>query len=139
MKTTSFIFSGMIQALIYLVLLVLSCPRHFAATGEEHFLSRVRQLTFEGKSGEAYFSPDGQNLIFQSVREPGNPFYQIYLLSLETGDISRVSPGIGKTTCSFFRPASDEVLFASTHLDPEAKNKQQAEIDFRAAGKQRRY
>ncbi len=129
----------MIQGAIYLVLLAVSSASLFAANGEEIFLSRVRQLTTEGKSGEAYFSPDGQNLIFQSVREPGNPFYQIYLLSLETGDLSRVSPATGKTTCSFFRPGSDEVLFASTHLDPEAGKKQKDEIAFIASGKTRRY
>src|SRR6185295_6773728 len=44
-----------------------------------------------------------------------------------------------KTTCAFFRPHSDEVLFASTHLDPEAGEKQKVELDFRAAGKERRY
>ncbi len=107
---------------------------------EARFLSRVRQFTFEGKrSGEGYFSADGKTLIFQSEREPDNPFYQIYLLDLETGDSHRVSPGHGKTTCAFLRPNSDEVLFASSHDDPEARNKQQAEIDFRASGKQRRY
>src|SRR3954463_3702770 len=107
---------------------------------EARFLSDVRQLTFDGRrSGEGYFSPDGKALIFQSEREPGNPFYQIYLLNLESGDTHRVSPGIGKTTCAFFRPETDEVLFASTHLDPQARARQQAEIDFRAAGKQRRY
>lgn len=110
-----------------------------ASAAESDFLSNVRQLTFEGKSGEGYFSPDGKNLIFQSVREPGNPFYQIYLLDLETGDTHRVSPGAGKTTCSFFRPGSDEVLFASTHLDPDTKHKQDEEIAFLASGKTRRY
>jgi Tol biopolymer transport system component len=110
------------------------------ATSEAEFLSNPRQLIFEGKrSGEGYFSPDGKALIFQSEREPENPFYQIYLLDLESGDSHRVSPGIGKTTCAFFRPGADEVLFASTHLDPEAKARQQAELDFRASGKQRRY
>jgi len=45
-------------------------------TGETQFLANTRQLTFEGKrSGEGYFSPDGKALIFQSEREPGNPFY----------------------------------------------------------------
>jgi len=117
---------------------------YFAAgaddSGEARFLSQTRQLTFEGRrSGEGYFSPDGKMLIFQSEREPGNPFYQIYTLDLESGDIHRVSPGIGKTTCSFFRPGSDEVLFASTHLDPDALAKQKVELDFRAAGKERRY
>jgi Tol biopolymer transport system component len=107
---------------------------------EPQFLSNVRQLTFEGRrSGEGYFAPDGHQLIFQSEREPGNPFYQIYILDLESGDTHRVSPGSGKTTCAFFRPGSDEVLFASTHLDPEAKAKQKAELDFRASGKEKRY
>jgi len=107
---------------------------------EARFLSHTRQLIFEGRrSGEGYFSPDGKALIFQSEREPGNPFYQIYTLDFETGDIARVSPGIGKTTCSFFRPGSDEVLFSSTHLDPESVAKQKAELEFRASGQQRRY
>jgi len=107
---------------------------------ESQFLSNVRQLTFEGKrSGEGYFSPDGKALIFQSEREPENPFYQIYVLELTSGDIHRVSPGHGKTTCSFFQPGSERVLFASTHLDPEARARQKAELDFRASGKQRRY
>jgi Tol biopolymer transport system component len=110
------------------------------AVAEAQFLSNTLQLTFEGRrSGEGYFSPDGKALIFQSEREPGNPFYQIYLLDLESGDTHRVSPGIGKTTCAFFRPGGDEVLFASTHLDPGALAKQKAELDLRASGKQRRY
>jgi len=107
---------------------------------EARFLSHPRQLIFEGRrSGEGYFPPDGKSLIFQSEREPGNPFYQIYLLDLESGDSHRVSPGTGKTTCAFFRPDSDEVIFASTHLDPDAVAKQKAELELRAAGKQRRY
>jgi Tol biopolymer transport system component len=107
---------------------------------EARFFSNVRQLIFEGRrSGEGYFAPDGKALIFQSEREADNPFYQIYTIDLTSGDIHRVSPGIGKTTCSFFRPGKDEVLFASTHLDPKAREKQKAELDFRASGKERRY
>ncbi len=107
---------------------------------EAQFLSNVRQLIFEGRrSGEGYFSPDGKALIFQSEREPDNPFYQIYTLDLTSGDIHCVSPGIGKTTCAFFRPGTDEVLFSSTHKDPKAREKQKAEMDFRASGKERRY
>src|SRR5688572_21005936 len=110
------------------------------AAAEGRFVSNVRQLIFEGKrSGEGYFSPDGKALIFQSERQAENPFYQIYILNFESGDVHRVSPGSGKTTCGFFRPASDEVLFASTHLDPEVAAKQKAELEFRASGKQRRY
>lgn len=115
-----------------------------ALADEEAFLTNARQLTFEGKrSGEGYFSPDGTKLTFQSEREPGNPFYQIYLLDLTTGDSSRVSPGHGKTTCSFIQSSAGagegRVLFASTHHDPKSLELQQAELDFRASGKERRY
>src|SRR6476469_8036845 len=77
---------------------------------ERDFLTRVRRLTVEGKrAGEGYWSPDGKRLVFQSEREPGNPFYQIYVLDLASGETKRVSPGFGKTTCAFFRPGSDEI------------------------------
>jgi Tol biopolymer transport system component len=111
-----------------------------ATYSERDFLSRIRRLTVEGKrAGEGYWSPDGNRLVFQSEREPGNPFYQIYTLDLTTGDTKRVSPGLGKTTCSFFRPHSDEIEFASTHADPKSKQLQDEENAFRASGKQRRY
>ena len=104
------------------------------------FLSNTRQLTYDGKrAGEGYFSEDGTALIFQSERESDNPFYQIYLLDLLTGDTHRVSPGVGKTTCAFFRPGTDEVLYASTHHDAFAKAKQEDELKFRASGEERRY
>ncbi len=108
--------------------------------GEKRFLDRVRALTFQGaRSGEAYFSPDGGTLIFQSERDPENPFFQIYIMSLANGETHRVTSGIGKTTCSFFRPGTDEVVFASTHLDPDALRKQKDEIEARAAGTHKRY
>jgi len=109
--------------------------------GEGDFLSRVRRLTVEGKrAGEGYWSPDGKRLVFQSEREPGNPFYQIYSLDLETGDTTRISPGLGKTTCAFFRPGPDgDIEFASTHGDPKSKQYQDEENAFRASGKERRY
>src|SRR5687767_15398166 len=69
------------------------------SAAEADFLSRVRRLTIEGRrAGEGYWSPDGQRLVFQSEREPGNPFYQIYALDLASGETKRISPGYGKTT-----------------------------------------
>src|SRR5580700_12269654 len=108
---------------------------------ERDFLTRIRRLTVEGKrSGEGYWSPDGKRLVFQSEREPGNPFYQIYVLDLDTGDTKRISPGLGKTTCAFFRPGTDgDIEFASTHADPKSKQLQDEENAFRASGKERRY
>jgi len=107
---------------------------------ERDFLTRVRRLTIEGKrAGEGYWSPDGKRIVFQSEREPGNPFYQIYVLDLTSGDTRRISTGLGKTTCAFFRPGSDEIEFASTHADPKSKQLQDEELAIRASGKERRY
>ncbi|MCA9036512.1 MAG: PD40 domain-containing protein, partial [Planctomycetaceae bacterium] len=107
---------------------------------ETQLLSGARQLTFDGRrAGEGYFSADGRQLVFQSEREPGNPFYQIYLMDMETGATERVSPGTGKTTCAWVHPNGKRVLFASTHEDPDALNEQKQELEFRESGKERRY
>lgn len=107
---------------------------------EKLLLTNTRQLILEGKrSGEGYFSPDGTKMIFQSEREADNPFYQIYILNFETGETHRVSNGKGKTTCAYFHPNGKEVLFASTHLDPQTEKLQADEIAFRASGQKKRY
>lgn len=111
-----------------------------AEEGETAFLSGIRQLTFEGKrAGEGYFSADGTKLVFQSEREEGNPFYQIYLMDLETGDTERISPGVGKTTCAWVHPDGQRVMFASTHLDPQSTALQAAEYEERKSNRVRRY
>lgn len=103
-------------------------------------LGPARQLTFEGaRAGEGYYSNDGSQMIFQSERQADNPFYQIYVLDLETGDVDRISTGVGKTTCGWLHPDGQTALFASTQFDPEAEAKMQAELDFRASGQTRRY
>lgn len=107
---------------------------------EPNFLTGIRQLTFEGKrAGEGYFSQSGQKLVFQSERLEENPFFQIYVLDFETGDVTPVSPGHGKTTCAWIAPDDETVLYASTQGDPEAVAKQKAEIEMRESGQQRRY
>ncbi len=123
-------------------LAALAAAAHAAdgALDESAFLERSRRLIYEGKrSGEGYFSSDGRQLVFQSERRAENPFYQIYLLDLLTGDTREVSTGIGKTTCAFIRPDGTTILYGSTHHDPRSADLQQQELDFRASGQERRY
>lgn len=98
-------------------------------------LQNVRQLTFDDtflRAGEAYFSPDGKTLIFQAEEKGAdNPFYQIFTLDLATGKFRRISPGVGKTTCSYFSPDGKKIIYASTHLDPEAKKHYGLELKLR--------
>lgn len=107
---------------------------------EAVLLANTRQLVTEGlRSGEGYFSADGQRFIYQSEVAGDNPFYQIFIRDLASGETNRVSPGIGLTTCAWIHPTLDRVLFASTHGDPNARAKQADEIEFRNSGQQRAY
>lgn len=77
-------------------------------------LRDVRQLTFGGENAEAYFSPDGTKLIYQSTPERGGCDQQ-YIVDLATGETTLVSSGKGRTTCGYFSyPTGDRILYAST-------------------------
>ena len=103
-------------------------------------ISKTRQLTFEGvRSGEGYFSASGDKMVYQSENHEGNPFYQIYLLDLKSGENKLVSTGKGKTTCAWIHPTEKLVLFSSTHLDSNASLKQKLEFSERESGKARKY
>ncbi|MFI5057246.1 MAG: TolB family protein [Candidatus Acidiferrales bacterium] len=86
---------------------------------EERHLGNVRQLTFGGQNAEAYFSSDDKYLIFQHQGN-GVPCDQIYTMPVETPDGKPAAPklvstGKGRTTCGYFFPAGDRILFSSTH------------------------
>ena len=89
-----------------------------AYPGEKH-LRNIRQLTFGGQNAEAYWSADDKYLIFQHQGE-GVPCDQIYTISADTpggkpATPKLVSTGKGRTTCSYFFPEGDRILFSSTH------------------------
>ncbi|MDA0279531.1 MAG: biopolymer transporter Tol [Proteobacteria bacterium] len=110
------------------------------SNNENQLLSNTHQL-IEGslRSGEGYFSADGDRFIYQSETVGDNPFYQIYVLNLADGSSQKVSPGIGLTTCSWIHPTLDMVMFSSTHEDPDARAKQVQEISIRNSGISRPY
>ncbi len=85
----------------------------------EKHLKNITQLSFGGDNAEAYFSFDNQKLTLQ-VTDPkqGIQCDQIYMLDLMAKEISRrnlISTGKGRTTCSYFMPGNEEILYASTH------------------------
>src|SRR5256884_3488140 len=86
---------------------------------EAKHLKRVRQLTFGGQNAEAYFSLDDKYLIFQHQGE-GVPCDQIYTIPVNAPDGQPATPklvstGKGRTTCAYYFPSGDRVLFSSTH------------------------
>ncbi|HEX8746439.1 MAG TPA: hypothetical protein VF717_04510 [Pyrinomonadaceae bacterium] len=80
----------------------------------EKHLRNVRQLTFGGENAEAYFSGDGLSLIFQSKRD-GRECDQIYTMRTDGSGTRLISTGKGRTTCSYFFPRRDRILYSSTH------------------------
>ena len=90
-----------------------STAESLALPGESH-LRNVRQLTFGGDNAEAYYSFDGTKLIYQH-RATTEECDQIYILDIATAESHRVSNGEGRTTCSYFYPSGDQIIYASTH------------------------
>ena len=87
----------------------------------EAHLANVRQFTHGIENAEAYWSPDGRELIYQSQHGP-YACDQIFRLRLDDpGHPRLVSTGKGRTTCGYFLyPAADRILYSSTHLAGDA-------------------
>ncbi|CAN5810234.1 hypothetical protein BH23GEM7_BH23GEM7_11070 [soil metagenome] len=85
-----------------------------AALPEESHLANLRMLTHGGENAEAYFSADGRQLIFQSTPAAGG-CDQMYVMDVDGRNLRRVSTGQGRTTCGYFFPAGDRILYSSTH------------------------
>ncbi len=85
---------------------------HVPETGER-FFSAVRQLTFEGQNAEAYFSSDGQELIFQRMAGDAQCDQQ-FIMNIDGSELRRVSNGLGRTTCGYFYEGDERILYSST-------------------------
>ena len=81
---------------------------------ERHFSGKLQQLTKGGENAEAYFSNDETRLVFQSTRD-GAACDQIFTFHLHEGGVHPISSGKGRTTCAYFLPKDERILYASTH------------------------
>ena len=124
--------------LLGLALLVVSCQnkpkkkKAYATSGatkivnlkhypKERHLKNVRQLTFGGDNAEAYWNSKGDALVFQATYDKwGASCDQIYTMSIND-DLSKgaipqiISNGQGRTTCSYFLPGDNTIIYASTY------------------------
>ncbi|MCG8049808.1 MAG: hypothetical protein JAZ15_01285 [Candidatus Thiodiazotropha endolucinida] len=90
---------------------------------DDRHMSNLTQLTFEGDNGEAYFSFDGKQLIYQSNRG-GFECDKIWTMDIDGSNKTMVSPGHGAHTCAFFQPGEQQIVFASTsHLQGSCPKK----------------
>jgi Tol biopolymer transport system component len=81
-------------------------------------LSNLKQLTQGGQNAEAYWSPDGKRLVFQSTRQP-YACDQIFVMNADGSGLRLVSTGKGRTTCGYFVDNS-RIVYASTHEAADA-------------------
>ena len=80
----------------------------------EAHLRHVKQLTFGGQNAEAYFSYDGQRLIFASNYEnPGSSQFELYAVDLEGKSLERLTFAEGFTTFPMFSFDGKKLVFAS--------------------------
>lgn len=84
-----------------------------ASLGGQH-LTNLKQLTHGGQNAEAYWSPDGKRLVFQTTRDPFE-CDQIFTMNADGSDQKLVSTGKGRTTCGYFLADNKHIVYGSTH------------------------
>ena len=80
--------------------------------GERRFKS-LRQLTFGGQNAEAYFGPNGDEIIYQATGQ--FECDQIFRMDADGANKRLVSTGVGRTTCSYIFPNQPKILYSSSH------------------------
>ena len=78
-------------------------------------LTNLRRLTDGGQNAEAYFSPEGDRLIFQATMPGVTECDQQFIMDTTGQNLRLVSTGDGRTTCGYFYAAGDRIVYSSTH------------------------
>jgi len=94
--------------------IIFSQKDEFKFDGEKH-LTNIRMLTDGGENAEAYLSFDEKKLIYQATFGDMK-CDQIYSMNLDGSEKQLVSTGNGRTTCSYFLPGDERIIYSSTHM-----------------------
>ena len=125
--------------LLLLFTLLAAPPVETDAAAEAKHLANIRQVTFGlPRAGEGYFSPKGDSIVYQAY-PVGYPFYQIYVQKLDEKSPRLLSTGRGRTTCAYFSPDGEKLIFASSHTDPLIEETELKAREEAAKGGRRRY
>lgn len=114
-------------------------PVETDVAAEAKHLANQRQVTMGlPRAGEGYFSPKGDWIVYQAY-PIGYPFYQIYVQKLDETTPRLLSTGRGRTTCAYFAPDGQSLIFASSHTDPKIDETELKAREEAAKGGRRRY
>ncbi len=113
MKTFNYILTVLIINTFTVTLAQNEAPDTLRFEGEKR-LKNIRMLTFEGENAEAYFSFDEKKLIFQATFGDLE-CDQIITMNIDGTDKKMVSTGKGRTTCAYYLPGDERIIYASTH------------------------
>jgi len=109
------ILSNKITLLVFFwTVIIFSQNDDFKFDGEKH-LTNIRMLTDGGENAEAYLSFDEKKLIYQATFGDMK-CDQIYSMNLDGSEKQLVSTGNGRTTCSYFLPGDERIIYSSTHM-----------------------
>ncbi len=102
---------------IFILFISCSTPKKedsYRIDGETH-LKNITMITEDGENAEAYLSFDESKLSFQATFGELE-CDQIFTMNIDGTDKKMVSTGKGRTTCAYYLPGDDRVIYSSTHL-----------------------
>jgi len=107
---------------ISISILLISCSTptkedNYRIDGETH-LKNITMISDDGENAEAYLSFDESKLSFQA-KFGELECDQIFTMNVDGTDKNMVSTGKGRTTCAYYLPGDDRVIYSSTHLADE--------------------
>ena len=88
----------------------------YTSANKNFVLKDIKQLTFDGDNGEAYFSSDVTQLIFQSKRS-GNECDKLYTISIDGSNLKEFPIQDGAFTCAYYSLNDEFIFFSSTLHD----------------------